>query len=791
MKKLLFLSILTALSLSLPVQAQYTYRISAATLKNSGIDVEALQKENNVSRDNAGFIIQFSSEKDRANFSKAVSEKNPVKANAWLKGSAGPLQSKQNTMTATEAVNYFTGGAAKDILSPPQQNKNNTQIPLRPTYRLTVNGKELAAGGLDINKFKNVTDNGDGTYTINAADENDYKALKSTLDIRNIKLLDNPEGTAETKKENVPGVTVAEGSSSKDETKKIGQGGNAEKADNTQKQSGIKGVCANEKTVFKQISCKALRFLIDLRIIAYIISGFGMIAFTYAAIFNKISWKHFSQIGIGLFILSMMGQFIEYFSGDKTALAKLGYGNFIGSEYKAISGTSDKIECGHGVDATNCLPNVDIVAPKRKEKWTIKDLKGSIKSGIDTARGAYNTYQTAKNTYNNVKENAKSIKNAIKNSDGGLEGILSTATQIAGATNTMMFAAKSGLGGMAAGVTNIANAAQDMRSTEKQRQKNQNVRLNGKDPKATNKVAEWLSSAGEGGKMITAASNATNTVGKAVGSVGIAANAGYEGNKMGGSKFGSILGGAMALGTAAAEGSGIYNEQAAVIQARKDEKLRQEKKAAIAGGSKNLDAFADNMNKNIKADLADVLKQNDREIDKKAETLMAQAEQKKQDIAKKNDNAKKKAATASALVNTATTQVSQPQEESPSPEAGTVRTAQPVKQASQVIAENNKKTPSPTSSRSSGISTGSTVPKLTNKDGSISTLNKDGSITVTGKNGKTTTYAAGSNYVKTIVAYIRDNPEVAEDIFMKPKKDGGGGEVINGLNDWMNSNHAQ
>ena len=89
----------------------------------------------------------------------------------------------------------------------------------------------------------------------------------------------------------LPGVEQVEGSNG-DPNKAIGTGGNADNANGTT--PGLKGVCANAGSgntkVFAQIACKALMFLIDLRVIAYVISGFGMVAFAYAAVFNKISW---------------------------------------------------------------------------------------------------------------------------------------------------------------------------------------------------------------------------------------------------------------------------------------------------------------------------------------------------------------------------------------------------------------------------------------------------------------------------------------------------------------------
>lgn len=68
---------------------------------------------------------------------------------------------------------------------------------------------------------------------------------------------------------------------------------------------------ASGSNIFKTIAVRMMVVVRDLRMLAYIIAGFGMIAFTFAAIFNKISWKHFSNIMISLFILSMMTPLIE------------------------------------------------------------------------------------------------------------------------------------------------------------------------------------------------------------------------------------------------------------------------------------------------------------------------------------------------------------------------------------------------------------------------------------------------------------------------------------------------
>ena len=326
--------------------------------------------------------------------------------------------------------------------------------------------------------------------------------------------------------------------------------------------SGGGGQCANAENIFQQIACKAMMFLVDLRVLAYIISGFGMVAFAYAAIFNKISWKHFSQIAIGLFMLSMIGPFITYFTGDSTVEGNLQYGNYLGGGYNQIQGAGG-VQCADG--STDCTPDTDVSQEETaaaKKSWSLKDLKGSIQSGLNLIRSGYNAYQGAKQVVQNVKTEAQNIGNAIKNSGGGLDGILNAASQVAGASNRLSFDVKTGLGGITSQISNAANAAQDITATNEEREERQNIRVNGgADGNTTNAVSEWLSASGEGGQALSKVSQATDTVGKAAAGVGKATTAGHEGQKIGGNGgFGDVVGGIFAAGTAVSEGIGVYDQ---------------------------------------------------------------------------------------------------------------------------------------------------------------------------------------------------------------------------------------
>jgi len=72
---------------------------------------------------------------------------------------------------------------------------------------------------------------------------------------------------------------------------------------------------ANAPNVLKTLGGRTQTFARQLRSFAFIISGFGIIMFTWAAIFGKINFRHLGYIMISLFFLSGVGLFISYMTG--------------------------------------------------------------------------------------------------------------------------------------------------------------------------------------------------------------------------------------------------------------------------------------------------------------------------------------------------------------------------------------------------------------------------------------------------------------------------------------------
>lgn len=80
------------------------------------------------------------------------------------------------------------------------------------------------------------------------------------------------------------------------------------------------GKTSSEEGVFHGIAERTGVFAEGLRKLAYVISGFGIVMFTFLAICGKINFKHLGYIFISLFFLSGMGALITYVKGGNTTL---------------------------------------------------------------------------------------------------------------------------------------------------------------------------------------------------------------------------------------------------------------------------------------------------------------------------------------------------------------------------------------------------------------------------------------------------------------------------------------
>lgn len=402
------------------------------------------------------------------------------------------------------------------------------------------------------------------------------------------------------------------------------------KEDLAEAQSNAPKMCSADEiggNVFLLIACKATTTLADLRVIAYIISGFGMVALAYAAIFGKMNWKHLANIGIGLFLLSMMTPFIEYFTTGKDNTLR--FGKYLPAGFSDIQGSDGQVtDC----DEENCPEYMlgNVVVTGKKEKWSLKDLKGSITAGLNAVRNASDMYKAAKSTVSNVKSAVSNMTAQIKSGGGGLDGIINAAGAVANATGTIVNSGQVLANNIATNAGNLSNNIRDAGSTNAAREnrakyQEQYDKLSKKcnagncseqekkymeqmeETINNNKtgVNKWLENDGAGGgaTILSGINKVGNIANNASNSVKNVANAANEGQSIGGDgALGKILGVGFGVGTAVTEGmdtaekskeNGMFDFRSDATKREEQAKAEEEAFKKTSGYVKNTQTTAD------------------------------------------------------------------------------------------------------------------------------------------------------------------------------------------------------
>lgn len=81
-----------------------------------------------------------------------------------------------------------------------------------------------------------------------------------------------------------------------------------------------------ENEIFDQLAARATAVGVGLRDSGFIIAGFGLVFFSFMAIFNKISWKTLAYIMLSCFILSTMFWYVMWVAeGSRGGVPDLHY----------------------------------------------------------------------------------------------------------------------------------------------------------------------------------------------------------------------------------------------------------------------------------------------------------------------------------------------------------------------------------------------------------------------------------------------------------------------------------
>ncbi len=250
---------------------------------------------------------------------------------------------------------------------------------------------------------------------------------------------------------------------------------------------------SNTGDVFSTITRRAARILVGLKPIVYVFAGFGLIAFAFMAIFNKISWKWFANIAIGLFLVANMGRLIEYmvYTVDDRDLAAAEKPSEFGDHLHAAFADTEyawvDVMTPYMPPEIVETPDTSVEPPAEEEKESdirgfceaeqkggglfggggfascVKDLISAGKKAVDTAKKVQNTVDTVENTIDSVKYAGENIGHAIdKIGEGNIEDSFNALSQIGKNVNYIVGSTGGMMDNVMSNTIDIANNVQDI-----------------------------------------------------------------------------------------------------------------------------------------------------------------------------------------------------------------------------------------------------------------------------------------------------------------------------------------
>ena len=260
-----------------------------------------------------------------------------------------------------------------------------------------------------------------------------------------------------------------------------------------------------DKDVFEMVTRRAAVIILNIKPIVYIIAGFGLIAFAWGAIFNKISWRHFANIAIGLFLVANMGRFIEYFVGgsdknyyigqwesstpkqndsDRLAAAFQDSYQVYGYSMKEPIKTEDN-DIAYEMYLGEVTVTAQRINPVKEEmkkrgycqgdggffsslKNCVADVTGTIKKAANAVQTTIATVNHVKNRAESIVNSAKAIKNTLKNMGGnGIAGVMNDLTFVMSNIDNIKDSTNSAISGIDHGITTVMDNVTTLGDTNK------------------------------------------------------------------------------------------------------------------------------------------------------------------------------------------------------------------------------------------------------------------------------------------------------------------------------------
>lgn len=285
--------------------------------------------------------------------------------------------------------------------------------------------------------------------------------------------------------------------------------------------------------VFDTVTRRAALAIVSLKPIVYVFAGFGLIAFAWMAIFNKISWKWFANIAMGLFLVANMGRFIEYFvAGDgdthyyvgvwDSKTPQTGGANTLANAFKDsyyVYGDTNYNPKGLQTFDLSSKGDKSVEAVDEFKASAAGFCKGTSGSGwanfksclgdiVSTAKKVANTAKTVKATVEDVKARVDTVKDTVSNisqaakaigQGGSITDIIANAGTILNNVNNAVSTTTGAVGSLTNAASSISNNVQDMGKSTAQQRELEDRRARGEATNkfdATLKGQEWNSAAG-------------------------------------------------------------------------------------------------------------------------------------------------------------------------------------------------------------------------------------------------------------------------------------------------------